>query len=170
MSHELWYNFTHNLFKPLLLFFYLGFLAPSLRVPFEFLKVLYQGLTIYLLVSIGWHGGEELAALSAGSLRQAAVFMAIGFATNFVIALLAYVILRRLTGPRQVDAAKLAGYYGSDSAGTFVTGVGVLGTVGIAYAPYMPVLYPRHPPLHRDHEGHHPDVPCRLRAGASAGP
>jgi hypothetical protein len=27
---EFWYNFRHNLFKPLLLFFYLGFLVPIL--------------------------------------------------------------------------------------------------------------------------------------------
>ena len=29
MLHEFWHNFTHNLFKPLLLFFYFGFLAPD---------------------------------------------------------------------------------------------------------------------------------------------
>ena len=32
MLHEFWQNFTHNLFKPLLLFFYLGFLGISLPV------------------------------------------------------------------------------------------------------------------------------------------
>ena len=55
------HNFRHNLFKPLLLFFYMGFLVPILRVKFEFPYVIYQGLTIYLLIAIGWHGGEELA-------------------------------------------------------------------------------------------------------------
>ena len=60
---EFWYNFTHNLFKPLLLFFYMGFLVPILKVKFEFPYVIYQGLTIYLLIAIGWHGGEELAQL-----------------------------------------------------------------------------------------------------------
>jgi hypothetical protein len=122
------------------LFFYMGFLVPLLRVPFEFPHVIYQCLTIYLLISIGWHGGEELAALSAGSFYQAAGFMVIGFATNFVIGILAYAILRRFTRLRQVDAATVAGYYGSDSAGTFVTCVGVLGTIDIAYAAYMPVM------------------------------
>jgi uncharacterized protein len=33
---EFWYNFRHNLLKPLLLFFYLGLLVPILRVHFEF--------------------------------------------------------------------------------------------------------------------------------------
>jgi hypothetical protein len=36
MLHKVWPNFTHNLFKPLLLFFYLGFLIPILKARFEF--------------------------------------------------------------------------------------------------------------------------------------
>ena len=59
---EFWYNFRHNLFKPLLLFFYLGFMVPILRVHFEFPYVMYQALTIYLLIAIGWHGGEADAS------------------------------------------------------------------------------------------------------------
>jgi uncharacterized protein len=34
--HEFLQNFLHNLFKPLLLFFYFGFLLPILKVDFEF--------------------------------------------------------------------------------------------------------------------------------------
>ena len=41
---------------------------------------------------------------------------------------------------RRIDKATVAGYYGSDSAGTFVTCLGVLATVGIAYDAYMPVM------------------------------
>jgi hypothetical protein len=50
-------NVLHNLFKPLLLFFYAGFLIPIFHVKLEFPKAVYQGLTIYLLLSIGWKGG-----------------------------------------------------------------------------------------------------------------
>src|SRR4051794_2414795 len=39
---EFWYNFRHNLFKPLLLFFYMGFLFPILKVKFDFPYVIYQ--------------------------------------------------------------------------------------------------------------------------------
>jgi len=137
---EFFYNVSHNLFKPLLLFFYAGFLIPVLRVKFEFPKVLYQSITIYLLLAIGWHGGEELASLSAGSLKQAMGFMVIGFFTNLLIGLLAYGVLRAFTRLRRVDAATVAGYYGSDSAGTFVTCLGVLAAANIAYAAYMPVM------------------------------
>jgi uncharacterized protein len=136
---EFWENFRHNLFKPLLLFFYMGFLVPILKVKFEFPYVIYQGLTIYLLIAIGWHGGEELATLK-GSLGGALGFMAVGFVTNFVIGMLAYVALSAFTHVRRVDKATIAGYYGSDSAGTFVTCVGVLVTAGIGFAAYMPVM------------------------------
>src|SRR3954464_9853473 len=102
--HEFANNVLHNLFKPLLLFFYMGFLIPILRVPFEFPRVIYQGLTIYLLISIGWHGGEELASLSRGELKQAGGFMLIGFVTNFFIGIFAYLILRAVTQLRRVDA------------------------------------------------------------------
>ena len=71
MFFDLIENFRHNLFKPLLMFFYLGFTATLLCVPLKYPPQLYQGLTIYLLVAIGWHGGEELASLPPTTLAQA---------------------------------------------------------------------------------------------------
>ena len=139
MLEQFFDNFLHNLFKPLLLFFYLGFLVPLLKVPFEFPYAIYKGLIIYLLISIGWHGGSELASLSATDLGRAGGFMILGFLANLVIGIVAYVVLRR-TNIRQIDAATVAGYYGSDSAGTFVTCLGVLAASNIAFAAYMPVL------------------------------
>ena len=138
--HELINNVLHNLFKPLLLFFYLGFLAPLLKIPFEFPKPIYQGITLYLLIAIGWHGGEELASLGWHEFLQAGGFMVIGFLTNTCIGFLAYFALKTMTNLRRIDAATVAGYYGSDSAGTFVTCVGVLTGLGIAYSKFMPVM------------------------------
>jgi hypothetical protein len=141
LAAEFWHNFRKNLFKPLLLFFYMGFAVPLLKVAFEFPHIIYQGLTIYLLVSIGWKGGEELAELGGQDLTQALKFMCLGFMTNFVIGIVAYVVLRAFVKSlRRIDAATVAGYYGSDSAGTFVTCVGVLTAANIAYAAYMPVM------------------------------
>jgi hypothetical protein len=137
---EFWHNFTHNLFKPLLLFFYMGFLVPFLRVKFEFPYVIYQGLTIYLLIAIGWHGGEELAGLDPSILGSVFGFMLVGFVTNFFIGIVAYQLLKAMTNLRRIDKATVAGYYGSDSAGTFVTTLGVLATVKINYDAYMPVM------------------------------
>lgn len=140
MLQEFWHNFTHNLFKPLLLFFYFGFLIPILKVRFEFPYVIYQGLTMYLLLAIGWHGGEELAKISASSVGAIVGFMVLGFVLNCAIGGLAYVGLSRLKTLRKVDRATIAGYYGSDSAGTFATCVAVLAAVNIAFNAYMPVM------------------------------
>ncbi len=140
MLQEFWHNFTHNLFKPLLLFFYFGFLIPILRVRFEFPYVIYQGLTMYLLVAIGWHGGEELAKVSSKGVWVIIGFMVLGFATNFLVGGLAYLLLNLLSSMRRVDKATVGGYYGSDSAGTFATCVAVLTAINLAFNAYMPVM------------------------------
>ncbi|MDT5346867.1 MAG: uncharacterized protein QOH91_154 [Mycobacterium sp.] len=140
MLHEFWHNFTHNLFKPLLLFFYFGFLIPILKVRFEFPQAIYQGLTIYLLLAIGWHGGEELAAIKPANAGTIAGFMVVGFLLNFLIGGLAYFLLSLMSAMRRVDQATVAGYYASDSAGTFATCVAVLTGLGIAFNAYMPVM------------------------------
>jgi uncharacterized protein len=140
MLQEFLHNFLHNLFKPLLLFFYFGFLIRILKVDFEFPYVIYQGLTLYLLVAIGWHGGEELADIKASSIGQIVGFMITGFVLNFAIGVMAYLLLSRLTSLRRVDKATVAGYYGSDSAGTFATCVAVLAGVGLVFDAYMPVM------------------------------
>ncbi|MEI7714839.1 MAG: sodium-dependent bicarbonate transport family permease [Mycobacterium sp.] len=140
MLQEFWQNFTHNLFKPLLLFFYFGFLIPILKVRFEFPYVIYQALTMYLLLAIGWHGGEELAKINASSAPVIAGFMLLGFVLNFLIGGLAYLLLTTLTSLRRIDRATVAGYYGSDSAGTFATCVAVLAATNIAFNAYMPVM------------------------------
>lgn len=144
-------NVKHNLFKPLLLFFYMGFLAPILKVKFDFPNAIYQGLVIFLLISIGWEGGERLASLDPKQLTSALGFMLTGFILNFFIGIIAYLILRTGTRLRRVDAATISGYYGSDSAGTFATCVGVLAVLRttaptlderLQYMPasYMPVM------------------------------
>ena len=140
MLHEFWQNFTHNLFKPLLLFFYLGFLIPILKVRLEFPYVIYQGLTMYLLLAIGWHGGEELAQINASSVGSIAGFMIVGFVLNLVIGAIAYFLLNYMTSIRRIDRATVAGFYGSDSAGTFATCIGVLTGLGMAFDAYMPVM------------------------------
>jgi hypothetical protein len=140
MLQEFWHNFTHNLFKPLLLFFYFGFLIPILKVRFEFPYVIYQGLTMYLLLAIGWHGGEELAKIKPEEIGTITGFLVLGFVLNFVIGGLAYLLLGRMSSMRRIDKATVAGYYGSDSAGTFATCVAVLTAVGMAFNAYMPVM------------------------------
>lgn len=130
-----------NLTKPILLCFYAGFLAALLRVQLKAeLMSFHKFITFILLLAIGWHGGEEMAKLPLSQLTQVAWLIPLGFLTNLGIGLLAYAILRKLTSLRPVDAATVAGYYGSDSAGTFATCVGFLTALQIGFAPYMPAL------------------------------
>ena len=137
---DFWYNFRHNLFKPLLLFFYLGFVMVLLKVQYEIPYVVYQALTMYLLLAIGWHGGEELAGIKLNMLGPVLGFMVMGFGLNSVIGVMAFWILRKATHLREVDQATVAGFYGSDSAGTFVTCLGVLAATHIRYNAFMPVM------------------------------
>lgn len=65
------YNFCHNLFKPLLLLFYMGFLIPLFKASFELSNAMYKDLAMSLLVSIDWQDGEELAFLSATRTKEA---------------------------------------------------------------------------------------------------
>ena len=137
---QIWHNFKTNLFQPLLLFFFMGFSVPLLKVPFDFPKPLYQSLTIYLLIAIGWHGGELMAQQSSAELAVAGGLIVIGFFVNAFIGVLATKILEWFTPMRKIDAVTVGAYYGSDSAGTFVTCLGILATLGILYDSYMPVL------------------------------
>src|SRR3954452_9269786 len=67
-------------------------------------------------------------------------FVLAGFCLNFVIGILAYIVLSAVIRMRPLDKATVAGYYGSDSAGTLVTCLGALVTAHIKYDAYMPVM------------------------------
>ena len=137
MLNEFWLNITHNLFTPLLLFFYLGFLIAVLKVRFELPYVIYQGLTLYLLLAIGWQGGEQLAKVDPDDIDNIAEFVALGCVLSLAIGVVTYFALKHLTPLRRIDRATIAGYYGSNSAGAYATCVAVLVSVGIAFDAYM---------------------------------
>src|SRR6201995_4891809 len=103
MLQEFLHNFLHNLFQPLLLVFYFGFLIRMLKVDFEFPYLIYQGLTMYLLIAIGWHGGEELAAMKPADIGSIVGFLALGCVVNIPIGTLAYVMLSGLSPMRRID-------------------------------------------------------------------
>lgn len=134
------HSFISNLFQPLLLFFFLGFAVPLLHVPLEFPKALYQSLTIYLLLAIGWHGGELMAQQSPSELAVAGGLLIVGMIVNGLIGLSATKLLMWLCPIRKIDAVTVGAHYGSDSAGTFVTCLGILATLGILHDSFMPVL------------------------------
>jgi hypothetical protein len=124
-----------NLLSPMVLFFVLGAalsLARSdLAIPGSIAKL----LSLYLMMSIGFRGGAEVAHHGLSPTLGAA--MAAGLALSFGIPFVAYGLLRTATRLPAVDAASVAAHYGSISAVTLVAVMGVLHQLDIAFEGYM---------------------------------
>ena len=102
-------------FEPVILFFLLGLLAGLARSDLKIPAVLYESLSIFLLLAIGLKGGVELARQSlAELLLPALVIVGIGA----VLPLIAFPVLQRLGKLSRADAASVAAHYGSVSVAT----------------------------------------------------
>ena len=98
------------------LFFLLGLLARLVKSDLTLPGVLYETLSIYLLLAIGLKGGVELSKQSLDSVLPQILFC---LAFGLLIPLLLYPLLRRLVGLGGFDAASVAAHYGSVSVVTF---------------------------------------------------
>lgn len=120
-----------------MLFFLLGVLARVGRSDLRLPEVLYETLSIYLLLAIGLKGGVELARSPlAAVLPQALAAVLLGAC----LPLLAYPVLRTLGRLNGYDAASIAGHYGSVSVVTFAVGVSYLTERAVSYEEYMPLM------------------------------
>lgn len=124
-----------NFSSPAVLFFVLGFVAALARSDLEIPQQVAKLLALYLLLSIGFRGGAEIAHF--GFDPQMFATIAAGILLSFGTPFLAYGILRGTTKLRSVDAAAIAGHYGSISAVTFAAVTGALDQLGTSYAGYM---------------------------------
>lgn len=125
-----------NLTSPMVLAFALGALAAALRSDLAFPKGLTDGLSAYLLLAIGWKGGQALAEASLDEIWLPATFtLALGVTTPFV----AFAALRALRFGR-IDAAAIAAHYGSVSAVTFAAGLTFLEARGDSPEGFMATL------------------------------
>ena len=98
------------------LFFLLGLLARLVKSDLALPGVLYETLSIYLLLAIGLKGGVELSKQSLDAVVPQMLFC---LALGLTIPLLLYPLLRRLIGLNGFDAASVAAHYGSVSVVTF---------------------------------------------------
>ncbi len=122
---------------PVILFFLLGALAGLLRSELRLPAAVYELVTIVLLLSIGLKGGIELARQPFGDLvPQMLVVVAMGF----VLALVAFPVLRYLGRLKRADAASIAAHYGSVSVGTYAVAVAYLGSRQVSFEQHMPLL------------------------------
>ena len=122
-----------NLLSPAVLFFALGVLAAVVKSDLKFPEPLYLGLTIYLLVAIGFKGGVALAEAGLGRVWLPSLA---AVALGAVIPLWTYPVLRHLGRLPGVDAAAIAAHYGSVSAVTFIAATNYLSAVGQTYPNY----------------------------------
>jgi uncharacterized protein len=126
-----------NLLSPIALAFVLGVIARVIRSEFALPKEIYQGLSIYLLWSLGLHGGAELAHASLETITKPALAtLLIGCVTPVS----AYMVLRYLGKFGESDSAGIAAHYGSVSAVTFIAASTFVKGMGAEPEGFMPTL------------------------------
>ncbi len=124
-----------NLLSPMVLFFVLGFGAAFARSDLTVPQSVAKLLAMYLLLSIGFRGGAEVA--HHGLTAQLLTTIAAGIALSFFMPFIAFAILRAVTKLSVVDAAAVAAHYGSISAVTFAAVTGALTLLGTPYEGYL---------------------------------
>ncbi len=111
-----------NLTNPALLFFVLGIIAVYLKSDLEIPPNSSKFISLYLLFSIGFKGGQELAHETFTT--EIAWSMAFGIGISILIPLYTFFILKKKLNI--YDSGAIAAAYGSVSAVTFVTAVSFL--------------------------------------------
>jgi hypothetical protein len=111
-----------NLTNPALLFFILGIVAVTVKSDLEIPSNSSKFISLYLLFSIGFKGGQELS--HEGITAEVGWSMLFGIIIALLIPLYTFFILKKKLGA--TDAGAIAAAYGSVSAVTFVTAVSYL--------------------------------------------
>lgn len=124
-----------NLLAPTILFFVLGLIAALTRSDLSIPDGAAKIMSIYLLLAIGFKGGVAVA--DSGVTTQLIASLIAGAALSFVLPFIAFGLLRAMTRLDPVNAAAVAGHYGSISIVTFVTAVSLLEAKGIASEGYL---------------------------------
>lgn len=124
-----------NLLSPIILSFALGLLASLARSDLSIPEAVAKGMSIYLLFAIGFKGGAGVAAHGIDATLVGSLMA--GLALSFTLPLVAFGLLRVMTRLSALDAAAVAGHYGSISIVTFVAATSVLAGRGIPSEGYM---------------------------------
>jgi hypothetical protein len=111
-----------NLSNPTLLFFLLGVIATKLKSDLEIPASSSKFISLYLLFSIGFKGGQELS--HSGFNAEIIYSLLFGLAIASLIPLYTFFILKKKLSVS--DAGAVAASYGSVSAVTFVAAISFL--------------------------------------------
>lgn len=124
-----------NLLSPIVLFFALGVAAGYVKSDLAFPEAISKGLSLYLMLAIGFKGGVELAL--SGVSVTVAIALVLAVVLSFAVPFVAYAILRATTRLDTPNAAAIAAHYGSVSVVTFVAATSFLGNRNIPYEGYV---------------------------------
>ncbi|WP_010136003.1 sodium-dependent bicarbonate transport family permease [Ochrovirga pacifica] len=122
-----------NISNPSLLFFILGILAVQIKSDLEIPAQSSKFISIYLLLCIGFKGGQELSHSGLDSEIFYSVLLALGLA--FVIPFTTFQLLKPKLGAE--NAGAIGASYGSVSAVTFVTACSFLDFESVNFNGYM---------------------------------
>ncbi|MEI8058508.1 MAG: sodium-dependent bicarbonate transport family permease [Ferruginibacter sp.] len=122
-----------NLTNPTLLFFILGIVATSVKSDLEIPASSSKFISLYLLFSIGFKGGQELA--NSGFTNEIIYSLLFGLLLASLIPLYTFFILKRKLSIS--DAGAVAAAYGSVSAVTFVAAASFLEAQKITFGGHM---------------------------------
>ena len=123
----------HNLTNPTLLFFILGVIAAVVKSDLSIPDSTSKFLSLYLLFSIGFKGGQELS--HSGLTTEIMLTLAIAIVLACLIPLYTFFILKQKLSVS--DAGAIAATYGSVSAVTFISASAFLDAEGIEYGGHM---------------------------------
>jgi hypothetical protein len=122
-----------NLTNPALLFFFLGLIAVNLKSDLKIPENSSKFISLYLLLAIGFKGGQELAHSVITSEIIWSLFF--GVLLALIIPIYCYYILRLKLSVENSGA--IASAYGSVSAVTFVTTISFLEMSNIPFGGHM---------------------------------
>ena len=126
-----------NLLSPPVIAFGAGIVSVWLRSDLKFPEQVYQALTIYLLLAIGFKGGTAMAAYG---LAQLALPLLITLIAGALIPVAVFIATRKFLKMDVSNAAALAAHYGSVSAVTFMASLAFLSKQGVEYEGFMPAI------------------------------
>ncbi len=122
-----------NLTNPALLFFFLGILAVRLKSDLEIPASSSKFISLYLLLSIGFKGGQELSH----SELTLEIIWSLGFGVLLALIVPIYTFLILRYKYSISDSGAIAASYGSVSAVTFVTALSFLEIEQIDFGGHM---------------------------------
>ncbi|MBU3668129.1 MAG: sodium-dependent bicarbonate transport family permease [Rhodocyclaceae bacterium] len=122
---------------PVILFFILGLIAGLSRSDLKIPGVLYESLSIFLLLAIGLKGGAALAQNNPSALLVPILVVTF---TAMLVPVLAFLIAHYVGGYERADAGSLAAHYGSVSVVTFAVGSSYLTRLSVPFEGFMSVF------------------------------